>query len=342
MSVAVNLLILLLVAKLFLWGSSLTEEGSLHERHYSGRRLSADKVAVVRVDGVLMEGMTTFARRQIEQAAADDAVKAVVVRIDSPGGTITASDDLFRRLTELRDGSEARGTKPKKVVASMGSVAASGGYYIAMAAPQVLAERSTLTGSIGVYAAFPNVAELATRYGVKMNVIKAGRVKDSGSMFHEMTPAERQVWQDMVDHAYQQFLDTVRQGRGERLKHSLVEDIPARSGSASAGGTPMFTRQLADGGIFTADKAKEYGLVDQVGYLDDAVAAAARAAGLGEDARAITYERSQSPLLGLLLSDPTARLRATDGLRLARAVQPRLWYLAPECDLAGILAAAED
>lgn len=342
LSVALNLLILLLVAKVLLWSWSLTEEGPLRERHYAGKRLSAEKVAIVRIDGVLMEGMTAFARRQIEEAAANDSVKAVVVRIDSPGGTITASDDIYRRLTELRDGSPSKGTQPKPLVASMGSVAASGGYYIAMAAPQVVAERSTLTGSIGVYAAFPNVAELAGRYGVKMNVIKAGRVKDSGSMFHEMTPAERQVWQDMVDHAYGQFLDTVRQGRGQRLKHSLVEDIPVPAGAASAGGRPAFARQLADGGIFTADRAKDYGLIDEVGYLDDAVAAARRAASLGHDCHVITYERPYSSLFGLLLADPTAQTARPDGRRLARALQPRLWYLAPQCDLAGILAATED
>src|SRR5262249_11470813 len=149
-----------------------------------------------------------------EAAASDSHVKAVVLRINSPGGTITGSDDLHRRLTELRDGTNPRQKGGKKpLVVSMGSLAASGGYYVAMPAEDIAAERTTITGSIGVYAAFPNISGFAKEHKFGMNVVKAGAIKDSGSMFKDMTAQERQLWQDMVDHAYKQFTQVVEQGR---------------------------------------------------------------------------------------------------------------------------------
>jgi protease-4 len=222
-----------------------------------------------------------------------------------------------------------------------------------MPASHLVAERTTITGSIGVYAAFPNVSELADKYGVKLNVIKAGRVKDSGSMFHEMSAQERQLWQDMVDHAYGQFLGVVREGRGDKLKYALTADIPDDS-KLSNGPSPLtklpngsgkvegatYVRQLADGGIFTADKALKYGLVDEIGYLDDAIAAVRKKAGLPDDCKVVTYERSQS-LLGLLTGEASARHLAPAWNKLAVGLLPRLWYLAPQCDLAAILAGGD-
>src|SRR5581483_8943476 len=145
---------------LALAGPSQDSGPALAERHYAGDRDAADKVAVVRISGVLMDGTIGYPLRQIEQAAKDPAVKAVVVRINSPGGTVTASEDLHRALTELRDNTHPRfrGTGPKPLVASMGDLAASGGYYVAMPARKVVAEPTTITGSIGVFAALPNVS----------------------------------------------------------------------------------------------------------------------------------------------------------------------------------------
>jgi protease-4 len=350
-SLLLNILIFLLIGKVFFY-TGLGEDSALREHHYAGKKLGPDKIAVVRIDGVIMEGMTGYARKQIETAAADDSVKAVVVRIDSPGGTITATDDLYRRLCELRDSSPTKKTQAKPLVVSMGSVAASGGYYVAMPASKVMAERSTITGSIGVYAAFPNVSELAGKYGVKMNVIKAGRVKDSGSMFHAMSMQERRLWQDMVDHAYGQFLDVVQESRGSKLKYALVADIPqeakplvAEADETTVASAPAkengrtYVRQLADGGIFTADKAQKYGLVDEIGYLDDAIASARKIAGLDDDCKVIMYERPQ-PLLNLLLGETAARTKLPSEMSaFAGALEARIWYLAPGNDLAGVLAA---
>lgn len=332
-------------------GASFGEDAHLHERYHSGRRDAADKIAIVEIDGPIMEGLLSYPRKQITSAATDPHVKAVVVRINSPGGTITASDELYKRLRELRDGDPTRHTPAKPLVVSMGSLAASGGYYIAMPAAHLVAERSTITGSIGVYAALPNIAELAKDYGVRMNVIKAGEVKDSGSMFHPLTTEERQVWQDMVDHAYDQFMTVVREGRGQKLKYGLrdeIKDETKQIPECDADGQVVkdngkakmvtYVRRLADGGIFTADKALKYGLIDQIGYLDDAIAEAGKQAQLGDRYRAVTYDRPL-PILSALLGVETRQSEGQLSLKkLAAATGVRLWYLAPQSELSVILA----
>src|SRR5205807_4877119 len=132
----------------------------VREKFHGGTSGASDTVAVVTIDGVIMEGALTYAHKQIDRAAGDKNVKAVVVRVESPGGTITASDDLHRRLTQLRDGNPVKKTAAKpNLVVSMGNMAASGGYYISMPAKTLYAERTTMTGSIGVYAAFPTISE---------------------------------------------------------------------------------------------------------------------------------------------------------------------------------------
>jgi protease IV len=296
-----------------------------------------------------MEGMNQYAQKQLEQAGTDDNVKAVVVRINSPGGTITASDDLHRRIVELRQGNLDKKIQAKHVVVSMGSIAASGGYYIAAPAETIFAERTTVTGSIGVYASFPNVKKLADTYGVRMDIIKQGEVKDSGSPFKDMTAQEQQLWQDMVDHAYAQFLAVVNDGRGKKLKKTLREvlftrEIPDRDPDGNVkkenGAIQMVTyeRRLADGGIFTADQAKEYNLVDQIGYLDAAIQEAQRLAGLDANSRIIQYDRPPSLLGGLLGIQAPQPGMQIDPARLADSATPRLWYLAPQSELAGVLA----
>jgi protease IV len=338
-SVAFNILFLGLLILFVIPGSSRP----IIETFHSGKTESKNKIAVVRIEGVLMEGLTGFAQKQIDHAATDAAVKAVIVRINSPGGTITSSDDLHHRLTQLRDGNAQKKAAAKPLVVSMASLAASGGYYIAMPAKTLFAEPSTATGSIGVYAALPDATELSKKIGFGMRIIKAGDVKDSGSPFHEMTPHERELWQDMVDHSYLRFLDVVEQGR-PALKGKLQEDIsanksvPIRDEKARSKHV-QYVRYLADGGIFMADDAQKYGLVDRIGYLEDAVQAAGQAAGLGEDYKVVTYEKQEtvlSSLLGIKAQPPPSLL---DPNRLAAGAVPRLWYLSPQADLAGVFAA---
>jgi protease-4 len=342
-------------------------DAALPEHRVAGQPAAVDKVAVIHLEGVILEGLLHYVHRQIDQAARDPHVKAVVLRINSPGGSITASDDLHRRLTELRDGNRVKGTEPKPLVVSMGSLAASGGYYVAMPARSLYAEPNTMTGSVGVYMTFPNVQEgLEKKLGVRMETIKQGEIKDSGSPFKVMTDKERQVWQDLVDHAYQQFLGVVEKGRpnleGKLLKPFDVEPVragprltagraPGQEGDKGpkAGRPGLYQRYLADGGIFTADQAKERGLIDRIGYLEDAVQRAHDDAHLGPDYKVIEYQRPKSLVRSLLgISAPgdsrphqTPAGTALDPGRLREALTPRLWYLAPGCELAGLLAPLE-
>src|SRR5205807_6187891 len=136
----------------------------------------------------------------------------------------------------------------------------------------------------------PNVADLANKYGVRLDVIKAGRVKDSGSMFHKMTPQERQLWQDMIDHAYRQFLEVVETGR-PKLKGQLEAEVSPRTITVPETGEQVrMTRQRADGGIFTSDQALDLGLIDRIGYLDEAIKEAHGRAGLGDHYRVVMYD----------------------------------------------------
>jgi protease-4 len=350
LSTLLNLLLLVFVISLLVvlfTGLGKTDAG-LSERFYGGNKSSANKIAVVRVEGVLFEGFTDYALHQIEAAAQDTSVKAVVLRIVSPGGTITASDTLHQRLNDLRNGTHPRHPgPPKPIVVSMGSVAASGGYYIAMIKGDrptvILAEPTTVTGSIGVYASFPNVAKFASDYGIKWETVKAGDIKTSGSPFHDMTKEERQVWEHMVDHAYLRFLSVIGEARPlskEKLQEDIdiQETVPIRQGKERIQHV-QYTRYRADGGIYTADQAVKYGLVDRIGYLQDALKEAADEAGLGDDYRAITYDKPRTllgSLLGIDVAAPGLRLGA-DGL--AAATAPRLWLLAPQHELAGVLTA---
>jgi protease-4 len=319
----------------------------LNETFLSGNTNAKDKIAVIHMDGIIMEGAMQYPHKQIEQAVEDDHVKAVVLRINSPGGSITASDELHRRIVNLQEGTTPGKSSTKKpVVVSMGSLAASGGYYIAAPAHTIVAERTTLTGSIGVYAAFPNIAGLAKEYKFGMVTIKQGKIKDSGSPFKEMSDEERRVWQDMVDHAYLQFLDVVTEGRGDRLKVKPLEefDVQPAKGQKKLAHPPAgepYKRYLADGGIFTADKAVELGLVDQIGYLDTAITVAKKAANLDEY-KAVQYEKPKTLaeiLLGAKAKPPTTGL--LDPGTVKNGFVPRLWYLMPGSEAAGILAGME-
>jgi protease-4 len=324
------------------------------EVRFSGKVESHNKIAIVSLDGVIMEGMLSFVHREIEQATRDREVKAVVLRINSPGGSITASDDLYRRLVKLDQGDPERKTDPKPLIVSMGGLAASGGYYVAMPARSLFAERTTLTGSIGVYASFPDVSGLAKEYKFGMTTIKQGEIKDSGSPFKEMTAKERQVWQDMVDHAYDEFLDVVATGRKDKLtKADLLATVkvePVNAGPKHDAKEPRqqekeragpYNRYRADGGVWTADKALELKLIDQIGTLEDAIAAARDAAELGKDYKAIRYEKARTFSELLLGSQAHVPGSILDPAKLRAGLTPRLWYLAPGSELAGILAAAE-
>jgi len=202
-------------------------------------------------------------REELQKAEEDDAVKALIVRINSPGGTITASDLIYREIDTFK-------TRRKiPVVAVMMDVAASGGYYAALAADTIVALPTTVTGSIGVIMLTVNAQGLMEKIGVAPLAIKSGEMKDAGSPFRPLTAQERAVFQSVIDQMYGRFVTLIARSR------KIPEDR---------------VRTFADGRIYTAEQAKALGLVDEIGYMDDVVAAARKAAGI-EEARVIMYQR---------------------------------------------------
>jgi protease-4 len=354
LSLGLNLLFLMVIFSGL--GNLGDEAGSTHitERFYSGDTKSANKIAIMKVDGVIVEGVIGFAVKEIEAAASDPNVKAVVLRIDSPGGSVTASDDLHRRLRQLAKGDHPHQkpeNKGKPIVVSMGALAASGGYYIAMPGEYLFAEPSTTTGSIGVYVALPTIEGFAKEHGIGINVMKAGDLKYSGSMFKVMTPQERHMWQTMVDRGFAQFLEVVEEGR-PKLKDKLTEvvireeigpdgNVIPKDAKVEDGKPPQvqeYIRRRADGGIWTASEALKYGLIDAIGYQDDAVQKAKSLAGL-DTAKVVIYEQPSGLVNRLLGAQSQAPKTQLDPARLAAAATPRLWFLAPQSELAGILTA---
>jgi protease-4 len=202
-------------------------------------------------------------REELEKAAGDDKVKAVIVRINSPGGTVTASDIIFRELQTYK------GASGVPVIAMMMDVAASGGYYIALAADRLIAHPTTVTGSIGVIMISLNAEGLMQKIGVSASAIKSGERKDMGSPFRPLTPEERAIFQGVIDELQRQFVT------------HLIERRKL---------TPATAATLADGRIYTAEQALANRLIDQIGYMPDALEAARRAAGISE-ARVVVYKR---------------------------------------------------
>jgi protease-4 len=299
-----------------------------------------------------MESMIHYSLKQIEMVAKDEHVQAVILRIDSPGGTISASEDVFKHLKRLRDGKVRKypDSKAKKIVVSMGAVAASGGYYVSMTGERIYAEKGTLTGSIGVYASLPNVADFVHEHGIKFELIKAGGIKAGGSPFHELTQQERQPWQDMVDAAYDQFLDVVVEGRPKLAKEAMKstplfqKEVPIRDEKGNVvkdwwgrPRTTQITRYLADGGSFTSAEAKQYGLVDEIGDLEDAVDGLANLTGLTRYS-VVEYERPANFWTSLVGARQAAVPSVFDPQQFSNGLVPRVWYLSTQADLAGIFA----
>lgn len=219
-----------------------------------GARFEKSKIAIVDVSGVLTaSGSGGFMSRdssvvdlakKLKMAESSD-VKAVILRVDSPGGGVTASDIMHRQIAQFK---EETGTP---VYVAMQSLAASGGYYISMAADEVYISPTGITGSIGVITAFPNVSGIMDRWGIQMHAITSGEMKDAGAFYKPMSPADRRLYQEMVDDMYKTFVDVIEPNRTELSRNDIT--------------------RLADGRIYTAQQAYEAGLVDGVMYLDQVI-----------------------------------------------------------------------
>ena len=205
---------------------------------------------------------------QLRKAEADDQVGAVLLKIDSPGGSVTASDLLYHEIAAFKD------RTGKKVVAALMNVAASGGYYMALPADHIVAHPTTITGSVGVLFLQPKVTGLMEKIGVGVDVNKSGKNKDMGSPFRQSSPEEKVIFQELTDRLAKRFLDLVEQHR-KLDKNALAEVATAR--------------------VYLADEALERRLVDQIGYLNDAVSKAKELAGMPRDAKVVVYRRSEYP-----------------------------------------------
>lgn len=287
--------------------------GPLKEKQLSGE--GKEKVLLIGLSGLLNTqdsqsffgetNMVARLKEELTHAAKDKKVKALVIRINSPGGTVTASDILYHELRAFRE------KRKIPIVASIMDVGASGGYYVALAADKITVHPSSVTGSLGVIMLTVNARGLLEKIGVQATAVTSGPKKDMGSPFRPMTEEERRIFQGVIDSFYERFLTVIREGR----QNLTAEQI----------------RSLADGRIYSGEQAKQLGLVDQIGYLDDAIKLAKQEAGLKE-ARVVTYRRP-----GEYRANIYARLFGGDGgwtslakldlLALLRGGTPQFMYL---------------
>lgn len=264
-------------------------EGILHNESEESLLSSRDSAVVAFVE-------------KLKLAEADPEVKAVVVRVDSPGGDVTTSDILYNELAGFRS------RKDVPVVAAFMGISASGGYYVAAACDAILAHPTTLTGSIGVIALHVSLAGLLDKIGVKVVALKSGERKDVGSIFKDLSDEDRRHLQALVEQYHRRFVEVVARGRQGRLSEAEV-------------------RALADGRVFTASQALEAKLVDRIGYLDDAVAEASSRAGLKAPS-VVMYSRRPDALRNAY-SQPSASAPASAGEldAVRRLLGFRFYYL---------------
>ncbi|MBF0449363.1 MAG: signal peptide peptidase SppA [Candidatus Magnetomorum sp.] len=211
-----------------------------------------DKVGIIEIDGVISDALPTI--RDLQYFRKNDLVKAILIRINSPGGGVAPSQEIYREIQKTKS--------VKTVIASMGTVAASGGYYIASAANGIVASSGTITGSIGVIMGFTNLESLFQKIGLKTSVVKSGKLKDIGSPTRPMTPEEESFLNNFVSEIHEQFIHDVSKGR-----NIPIEDI----------------RTIADGRILTGDQAKQHNLIDRIGNYEDAIQWAGRLGGIQGD-----------------------------------------------------------
>ncbi|MBS3917332.1 MAG: signal peptide peptidase SppA [Deltaproteobacteria bacterium] len=255
--------------------------GQFTSRLGSAKFAFGDKIAVIEVRGLITQSQGVI--EELHRYTEDEGVKAIILRIDSPGGGVGPSQEIYREVLKIKS------NQKKKVITSMGSVAASGGYYIASASDLIVANPGTITGSIGVLMEFTNIEELFKKIGVKGVVLKSGEHKDIGSPFREMTPEEKKLMQSVIDNVHQQFIQAVAEGRKmDRLK----------------------VAQVADGRILTGEQAKQLGLVDQLGNLQDAIDTAAKLVGI-EGKPLVLYPKRKFSLLELLIEGVTEAILKT-------------------------------
>jgi len=229
----------------------------------------SEKVAVLPINGLIIDSEESI--EQLREFVKDDTVKAIVIRLNTPGGGVGPSQEIYEEVRKVRG--------KKVLVGSMGAVAASGGYLIASASDMIFANPGTITGSIGVIMKFVNVEDLIGKIGVKGFVVKSGEFKDIGSPIRNMTAEERRLLQTVIDNVHAQFVDSVAEGR--KLSR---EDVLA----------------IADGRVFTGEQARALGLVDRLGNLEDAIEEAGKMANIEGEPKVVTPSKKRFSIFELL------------------------------------------
>ena len=305
-SVAVNFLLLMALA--ISGGLSGGADERVQEKHYALNRLGTDKIAVISIEGTILSGEGFF-KNQIDHArkeAKEGRLKGIVLRVNSPGGTIYGSDYMLHHLRKLKTETQV------PVVVSMGGVAASGGYYVSMCvgdtANTIFAEPSTWTGSIGVLIPHYNLAELMNKWGIEDDHVASGPLKTMGSLARKMTPQERQIFQSLVNDGFRQFKDVIKSGRPKFRKNPEVLD------------------RLATGQIYTADQAVSNGLVDKIGYVEDAIDRVIELAHLQKSNVKVVKYKAEPSLSELFLGKSPSHAKF-DLAAILDSTTPRGYYL---------------
>ncbi len=259
--------------------------------------VSRDKVGVININGVITESEQII--QQMLKFRDNPRVKAIVIRIDSPGGTVGASQELFQEIHRI--------DQKKPVIVSMGSVAASGGYYAAVGARTIVANPGTITGSIGVIMKIPNLKKLMEKIGIGTTVIKSGKLKDLGSISRPLTPEEQAVLKGVMDDIHQQFMEDVASNR-----HLPIEKV----------------KEIADGRILSGRQAKKLGLVDELGNFHTAILIAAKAGGIKGEPGLLYPEKDKFSILRQIMEEGGAGTIAS-GIR--KAIMETDMGMATEC-----------
>ena len=244
-----------------------------------------DKIAVVDLDGVILSPKQVVP--QLKKFADDSSIKAIIIHINSPGGGVAASEEIYKEVKRIRD------EKKKRIVASIETVGASGAYYVASATNKIYADNGSIVGSIGVIAEWVNYADLLRWAKLKDITMKAGEFKDTGSPTREMTPAEREYLQSLIDNMHTQFIQAVAQGR-----HAKEEDI----------------RSIANGKVWTGEQAYSMKLVDQIADFEGAVKDTAKSVGISGEPTLVRPAKDKRSVLDLLFGDVSEYLPAREKL----------------------------
>ncbi len=239
---------------------------------------SGDKIAIVELNDVIVTSEKIV--EQIKKYREDKSIKAIILRVNTPGGGVAASQEIYEEVKRTRDSG-------KIIVVSMGSIAASGGYYVAVGSSLIIANPGTLTGSIGVIAQFMSLKDLAEKLGISYTTIKSGNLKDAGNPFRQMNDSDKAYFQDVVDNSFGQFLDVVAKERKMDMTTLM---------------------KYASGRVFTGLQAKEYGLIDSLGTFEDAIRITSKMAGIEGEPRIVREKKKFSwfeEFLGTKIEDVT-------------------------------------